>query len=156
MRTASSPALEDALESALALEREGFPDEALLAYDRLLAKRSPPPEAFRRKADLLLRIGRHAQALECYEIAQSHGLYGDADVATGKGACLLRLGRLHEALGCFERSSLLRRDAATFALHAECLHRLGRDREAVELRVRAMELDADGRGVSRADEMTRE
>lgn len=153
MRTLTPSALEDALESALALERDGCPEEALLAYDRLLARRGPPPEAFRRKADLLLRLGRHAQALECFEIAQASGLYSDLDVTVGKGACLLAVGRLHEAIGCFERASLLRPDATTLALHAECLHRLGRDREACELRVRAMELDRDGRDVSRADRL---
>ena len=45
----------------------GRGEEALAAYDRLLARQPQSPEARRGKARMLVRLGRPAEALPLYE-----------------------------------------------------------------------------------------
>ncbi len=139
--------------AAVRLDSEGMYEEALQGYDRILFGQDPPAVVWGLKAQLLLKLGRHAQALECIEIALARGCYGDEEICVARGICLLAVGRPEEAKGSFERAMEIRMRPATLALLAECFHRMGRNLEATQTRLRALEQDPEGESLAQADEI---
>lgn len=138
---------------AIRFESEGLYQDALRGYDKLLFGPNPSPGVWSLKAELLMKLSRFAEALECYDIALSRGRYGDEGVCVGRGICLLAVGRLKEALGVLDRAVQMRARPVTMAIIAEVLHRLGRNSEAEQLRTWAGQEDRTGEALARADEI---
>ncbi|MEK7753637.1 MAG: tetratricopeptide repeat protein [Acidobacteriota bacterium] len=85
--------------------------------------------AWRIKADILIRLRRFREALDCYERIAAD----DAVGWSNKGDALRRCGRLEEALGYYERSLALDTWLARARLgRAVALDELGRREEARE------------------------
>jgi tetratricopeptide (TPR) repeat protein len=79
---------------AASLLRLGRGEQALAAYDRLLARQPQSPEARRGKARMLVGLGRPAEALPLYERLLARAPE-DADLAR-EHAEALRLSRPHD------------------------------------------------------------
>lgn len=106
-------------------------EEAIAAYDQLLAIDANDAEALSNRAVSLAALGRHAEALASCEAALA--LRPDyAGALNNRGNALAALGRLDEAMESLDRSLALRPgNAPALASRALVLQRIGRHEEAV-------------------------
>jgi len=113
-------------------EAAGRPADALVLYDKAISRQPKAAIAYSRKADLLIRDQRFADALSVYRTAVRTGL--DLPVFHRKmGMLLEELGRLDEAIA--EYRLVLKgapRDRPTAYFLASALAKTGRFDEAIE------------------------
>ena len=127
--------------------------EAIAYYDKSLAARRDEPYALARKGESLAELGRHGEAVECYDRAPDP----DDSALARKGESLAELGRHGEAVECYDRA-LARNPDYPYALarKGESLAGLKRFEEAAECCDRALARNPDypyalvGKGASLA------
>ncbi len=114
--------------------------DAIMYYDMALAVRRDDPCALVRKGESLAELGRHGEAVECYDGA----LDRDDSALVRKGESLAELGRHGEAVECYDRA--LDRDLddmCALVRKGVSLAKLGRHGEAVVCCDRALAMDPD-------------
>ena len=125
---AAAPAMGDLLQSAIALRSQGHFQEAL---DVLSGLSDPPADAYVLRGDLLIELGRLADAAGSYytaTVSAPANLYA----RTHLGSCLRLLGRWEEAAAAFQ--TVLRADPHRDAIRLElgdCLLHLNRLEQAL-------------------------
>lgn len=120
---AAAPAMGDVLQSAIALRSQGRFQEAL---DVLSGLSDFPPDAYVLRGDLLVELGRLADAAGSYYTA-TVSAPGNLYARTHLGSCLRLLGRWEEAAEAFQ--TVLRADPHRDAIRLElgdCLLHLNR------------------------------
>jgi tetratricopeptide (TPR) repeat protein len=123
---------------AAGLLRAGHFSQALVRYERLLARRPRWAAAWAGTSTALRVLGRATEALACAERAQALAPR-DAHVWELKADALLALGRDDDALAACEQAlHLAPRDAALWAAQGYALERIGRHVEARDSCERAL------------------
>jgi pentatricopeptide repeat protein len=110
------------------------PERALAAYEKCLSFRPEDPLYRCGKGDILLLLGRLAEAREAYDRAVSLNP-GEAGAYLNRlGHSLVRHDRLADAADTFRRATEAEPPNPLYPLHlAECLLALGREEEAKEI-----------------------
>jgi tetratricopeptide (TPR) repeat protein len=126
--SAAAPAMSDHLQSAIALRSQGRFQEAL---DVLSGLADPPTDAYILRGDLLVELGRLADAAGSYYTA-TVSAPGNLYARTHLGSCLRLLRRWEEAAEAFQ--TVLRADPHRDAIRLElgdCLLHLNRVEQAL-------------------------
>ena len=125
---AASPAVGDPLQAAIALRSQGRFQEAL---DLLSGLGDPPTDAYVLRGDLLVELGRLADAAGSYYTA-TVSAPGNLYARMHLGSCLRRLGRWEEAVEAFQivLNADPHRDPIRLEL-GDCLLRLNRPEQAL-------------------------
>jgi Tfp pilus assembly protein PilF len=138
--TGGSAALPAALQAALAQHRAGRHDEALAAYERVLALDADCIDALYNRSQILLARGRAAEALPGFERVAAL-LPADAGAQRACGVARQALGLQEEALASFGAALALEpAHAGALIARGGALHALGRCEEALESYARARAL----------------
>lgn len=125
---AAAPAVGDPLQSAIALRSQSRFQEALEVLSGLA---DPPTDAYVLRGDLLVELGRWADAAGSYYTA-TVSAPGNLYARVHLGSCLRRLGRWEEALEAFQ--TVLQADPHRDPIRLElgdCLLRLNRPEQAL-------------------------
>ena len=118
-------------------------------YESLTGEAAPQPRAgtdldavdFNNKGVSLANLGRHEEALTCYERALEINPR-DGIAWSNKGVALADLGRYAEALTCFERALEINpRKSLAWSNKGLALKKLGRPAEALTCYERALEIN---------------
>jgi len=125
---AAAPAVGDAMQAAIALRSQGRFQEAL---EVLSGQCDPPTDAYVLRGDLLVELGRLADAAGSYYTA-TVSAPGNLYARMHLGSCLRRLGRWEEAVEAFQ--TVLRADPHRDPIRLElgdCLLHLNRVEQAL-------------------------
>ncbi|WP_144769856.1 tetratricopeptide repeat protein [Herbaspirillum sp. SJZ099] len=100
-----SPSQEASLRKAEALFKLGLPEQALEAIGPAAVAFPSDFSILNLRADILLRLNRHEQALACYERQEAlDSGAGMALIQFNRGNVLRQMGRFGDALSCYEQA----------------------------------------------------
>ncbi|MGD9679896.1 MAG: tetratricopeptide repeat protein [Candidatus Obscuribacterales bacterium] len=124
------------------LYRTGYLEEALKAFDEVLASRPDHVGARIGRAQTLMTLGNHKQAIREFDNILKYAPR-NAHAQKGKVAALLESNRIEEAVALIDSTEFLQSDEAGKSyLRAHCMLRLSKHSEALNQLSHALQLDS--------------